>query len=245
MKYTIGKPLLLSIALALLLVACADSGASREVDEPTATVEPAVEPSATPTPTVMPEANATPKPTIVFEPTAGALPAVQTMEAILAPPEFVLGELSSYRAESIDLTFDYPAGWVITEDPVAGIRIESKEGIGDRIATADGALVVIIPLAAGDLRGETSVEKLASFIISNGASPTAALGEPLTATINGQDLAFSSFVDPDAGQEGVFAAYLAGDELAVIFAVAGGENRTSYRPAVETIVNSIILPQGE
>jgi hypothetical protein len=239
MNNKVGRPLLLSIALILLLAACTDSATPQVVNEPAGEVV------ATPMPTVTLEATVTAKPTIVFEPTTGVLPAVQTMEAILAPSEFVLGELSTYQVEPSGLSFDYPAGWIVTEDPGAGIRIESKEGIGDHIATANGALVVIIPLAAGDLPGETPVEKLASFIISNGTSPTAALGEPLTATINGQELAFTSFVDQDAGQEGVIAAFLAGDKLAVILAVAGGESRVSYRPGVETIVNSFVLAQGE
>jgi hypothetical protein len=43
----------------------------------------------------------------------------------------------------------------------------------------------------------------------------------------------------------VYAIYAAGDEMALIFAVAGGQSRVSYRPAVEAIVDSIILPQTE
>lgn len=254
---------ILILGLALLLVACAGrndatatpDGEAELAKEPLATATP--NPTATPTaePTETPTATA--EPTATIEPTAPAEPAaaeepisltppaVQTMEAILRPPEFVLGELESYAAEFSGLTFDYPAGWVVTEDETTGVRIESKAGIGDQMPDADGASMAIIPMAADNLEGETLIEKLATFIVSNGMPPTSRLGQPSSATLNGQELLFSAFVDTTDSVEGIYALYSVGDQLAVVFAVAGGESRVSYRPAVETIVNSIILTQTE
>jgi hypothetical protein len=63
--------------------------------------------------------------------------------------------------------------------------------------------------------------------------------------LNDQELTFSAFVDESADFEGIYAAFLAGDDLAVLFAIAGGPNHTAYRPAVEAIVNSLILSQAD
>jgi hypothetical protein len=245
MNYRIGKPLLLSIVLALLLVACANSATPEAVDEPEATIEPAGEATATAAPTNIPAPTATPVSTAASETALDAVARAATIEALVVPPDFVLNELASYQAESFGLSFDYPAGWSVIEDPDAGIQIESKAGIGERLMTDFGVSVVIIPLAADALPGETPVQKLASYIVGSRTSPTTALGEPLEATVNGQDLAFSSFVDKDNGLEGVYAVFLVGDEVVVVSALAGGENRVSYRPGVETIVNSLVLAQGE
>ena len=258
-----SKPMLMTFVLILLLAARADNGGPQAVDEPAVTNEPVPEPTATPEPTGTPQPTDTPEPTASpgstatsepaaaggppasFGATATALPAVATMEAILKPPEFVLGELATYTVESTGLTFEYPSGWVVAEDPDEGILVESKAGYSDRLATGDGAAIAILTMAAGDLPGQDSLEKLAAFIISKGMPESVQLGDPVTTTVNDQELTFSAFVDQSVGLEGVYAAFLAGEEVIVVFAVAGGESRTSYRPAVETVVNSIVLPQTE
>lgn len=265
MNKTRGSWLFLMFGAALMLVACARGGDAQATAEEQVTndlVEEVAEsstpaPSATltsaptETPTLTSEPASTAEPSASVEPPATAEPppltppGVQTMNAILAPPGFELGELESYTVESSGLTFDYPAGWVVTEDEATGLRIESEAGIGDRIADANGASVSILSVAADELAGETLVEKLASFIIAHGMPATTQLGQPQGAIINEQELIFSAFVDTSVGLEGVYALYSAGDEMAVIFAVAGGQSRVSYRPAVETIVDSIILPQTE
>lgn len=250
MDSTIARSLLLSMVLVLLLVACADSPAPQSDNGLDTESETAVVPTASPAPTetteptVTPTPTATPEPTMLPEPTANALPSVETKQANPAP-QFVLGELTAYQVESTGLTFDYPEGWVVTEDSDGGIRIESEEGYGNLFSTDDGVVIVILPMAAADLPGQDSLEKLASFILNNGMPQTAVLGDPSTLMINDQELTFSAFVDQTAGLEGVYAAFLAGDELAVIIAIAGGENRTTYRAGVEAIVNSIILPSAE
>ena len=106
-------------------------------------------------------------------------------------------------------------------------------------------MIIIVPMAAGDLAGQDSRAKLASYLVDNSPPQSAKLGDPTTVMINEQELTFSAFVDQNSGLEGTFAAHLAGDELAVIIAIAGGEGRTSYQPAVEAIVNSLILPRAE
>ncbi|MGD8857513.1 MAG: hypothetical protein PVG33_14365 [Chloroflexota bacterium] len=227
MTSVIGKTLSLSVILIFLMVACTDSVSPQADVGAEVTDEPAVEPTSTPQPT------ATSQPTATIEPTASASEAVAT-------PEF---ELATHQVGSTGLSFDYPSDWIITENASGSIRIESEAGYAERIDTDAGAVVVIIPMAADDLTGQDSLEKLATYIINHEPSPSTQLGDPTTMMLNDQELTFSAFVNEEAGIEGIYAAILTGDELAVVFAVAGGDSRTSFGPAVEAIVNSLILPQ--
>jgi hypothetical protein len=238
MTAAIGKTFRLFAVLILLLTSCADSNKPQAVDGSEATSEPAGEATSISQPTATSAPTATPI-------SIAAAAAMETGEELPVSPEIFLGELETYQVESTGLTFNYPAGWIVTEDLPDSILIESEAGYGERFTTDAGAVIVILPMAADDMSGQGSIGKLAAFITANGMPSTAKLGDPITTMLNDQELTFAVFVDPDAGLEGVYAAYLAGDKLAVIVAITGGEDRASYRPAVEEIVDSLILPQSE
>lgn len=137
MTGAVGKTLWLFIVAIFLLAACNDSNTSQVVEEQGATGEPAAEATSTSQPTATPQPADTPGSTV-------ASVEIDAGEELSASPEFVLGETETYQVESTGLTFDYPAGWVVTEDLPDSILIESEAGCGDRFTTDAGAVIVIL-----------------------------------------------------------------------------------------------------
>lgn len=167
-------------------------------------------------------------------------PALETLSSS-SRTDASVGELTTFQSEIFDLSFQYPDNWAVQEDVQTGLMIESSAGYIETLPSGDGALIIMVPRGANELPGDNIVAKLASGILAYDLPGTADVRPPITTAIGDQQFAISGFSDIENDLDGFFAVILRDETVVFAFGAAGGEQRATYLPTIETLLSSIIL----
>jgi hypothetical protein len=247
---------LLMTILLLLLAACGGSDDQNRSEEQLAVAETPAEPTAEPT--TVPEATNTPEPTVeptfTVDPTSPAEPTAtdepttessqddgqQSSSSTGEGP----GELVAYMGETTPISLEYPSNWSLSDDPSFGLLLESSEGFIDQLPNGDGAILFVIPQDPEELEGENVTAKLLTAILRFGLPASSEIADPDSYNLGKQEFAVSAYTDDENDVEGFFAIIINGEQAAVVFSAASGEDQTGISEILESILNSVTLVEA-
>ncbi len=248
-----GRIIIIMTILVLLLAACSGSDDQDRSEETVVVAEFPVETTADPTtvpevtstsepmvePTSTVEATATVKPTATNEPTTEP-PQDDELQSSSSTAEDP-GELVTYIGETFPISIEYPSTWSLSDDPSFGLLLESSEGFVDQLPNGDGAILFVIPQDPNELEGDNVTVKLLTAILRFGLPGSAEIADPDSYNIEQQEFAVSEYVDNESDVDGFFAVILNGEQVAVVFSAASGEDRARNIEILESILGSVTL----